>query len=126
MGKKTEKSKQARVPRKASLCERKKTPKKGKGKDKAEQKQQKCEQKQKGNEKATKDRSLPAACAYKPGDFSQERKKFIAESGLPYKLASDMWNRSERRAELLSHLPKSELVRRKFVAPEKKRASKKS
>ena len=104
----------------------KKQQKKGKSKQQKKKKDKKPQkQQQKGSSKATKQRTLPAACTYKPGDYAAERKKFIAESGLPYKQASQAWNTCDRRNELLSHMPHAELVRRRFVISEKKKPSKK-
>ena len=56
---------------------------------------------------------------YKPGNFKEERFKFIYETmkekGIPFKEASKLWIPSARRASLLDGLSKSELQRRRFV-----------
>ena len=66
-------------------------------------------------------------CIYKAGEYSKERKQFIDDlkaSGVKYKEASEQWNNSERRLELLRDMPRSEQVRRRFAAPLGKKSQK--
>ena len=55
---------------------------------------------------------------YKPGEYAQERRKFLAEAGVPYKEACVLWDKSARKAELLSCLSRKELIRRRFLKPD--------
>ena len=57
---------------------------------------------------------------YVPGEYAAERKRFIKETmgaskGISYRDASSMWDESDRRTELLSHMPRKELIRRRFI-----------
>lgn len=56
---------------------------------------------------------------YKPGEFNDERRRFIEEQGLKVgsKEGNRLWVQSERRAELLRYMPHNELVRRRFIPP---------
>ena len=56
---------------------------------------------------------------YKAGEFGQERKAWISnyrkDKGVSFREASDAWNLSDRRAELLASLSPAELKTRRFV-----------
>ena len=110
-GKKTEKKKKKKAsPQKKKKKKKAPTPKK---------KPKKASQTKPQSDAAT------AGCIYKAGDYSTERKEFIAglkATGMKHKEASKQWDVSERRAELLCNMPRSEQVRRRFVAPAKPRA----
>ena len=60
-----------------------------------------------------------APCLYKPGEFKDERKRFIEEQGFTVgsREGNRLWKDSERRAELLRYMPHNELVRRHFIPP---------
>ena len=92
-----------------------------------EPEQQKKKKTNKKKKQATKPKAKPKprvndgaqnGSLYKAGEFSEERKKFIANAGVPYREASALWNSSERRAELLSRMPRKELIRRPFLKPD--------
>ena len=76
-----------------------------------------------GSKKAKKKpppaKALPEDCLYKPGDFSAARKAYVKrimkENSVKYRAASDMWNLSNERAELVASLPIAEQQRRRFI-----------
>ena len=57
---------------------------------------------------------------YKPGEYGDARKRYIAEMrdshACSYREASDWWNTSDERAALLQHMPRKELLRRRFIS----------
>ena len=70
-----------------------------------------------GRQRQVDEPSLP--CLYKPGEFKDERKRFIEEQGFTVgsREGNRLWKESERRAELLRYMPHNELVRRRFIPP---------
>ena len=77
-------------------------------------------QKPRSNTRTTTTTEPSGPCAYKAGDFAEERKAYLAklrESGTSHKEACTMWTASERRAELIQNMSHAEQVRRRFVKP---------
>ena len=67
------------------------------------------------------DNNKPAdpQCLYKPGEFREERFKFInrmkEKKGISYNEAAAMWKTSKKRATLLSGLSESQMKKRRFI-----------
>ena len=93
-------------------------PKQQKKKKKKMDQKKKKETKPKAKPKPRVNDGAQSGSLYKAGEFSEERKKFIANAGVPYREASALWNSSERRAELLRLMPRKELIRRRFLKPD--------
>ena len=95
---------------------KKKGHKKKKGKNKTKSSKT---QAQGGVAKQPKKKAVQStAAAYCPGNFSQERLKFISrlkERGFSHKEASSKWGSSQRRAKLLEGMSHAELKRRRFI-----------
>ena len=95
-------------------------------------KNKKQKKKKRAAQPAKKNKNVEPAKAeslgpYKPGNFSQERIRFMNEAkkeGHTHKVANDMWMASDLRASLLADMPWKEQVRRKFVPPAKPRNKK--
>ena len=70
--------------------------------------------------------SKPAFCKgapvgnYAPGDYAAARKQYIEQNmkwyEVKYKEASDWWNQSDERWQLLKDMPRNEAVRRRFIS----------
>ena len=92
-------------------------------KNKKKKKPSPSKPKKKAAPKAAKKNELPAKCkqygSYAAGDYSAQRKKYIAENmewyECSYREASSWWNESWEREELLKDMPHKEKVRRRFV-----------
>ena len=58
---------------------------------------------------------------YTPGKFAQARRSYIAriKDTCGYREACKRWNNSDEKWELLSEMPHQELVRRRFLPPQK-------
>jgi hypothetical protein len=58
-------------------------------------------------------------CKYAPGSYAKARIEYIQqltrEQNAPFRVASKSWNVSSERAQWLDKLPRSELVRRRFI-----------
>ena len=93
--------------------------KKAKGKSSAKKKAAKqkavCEQKKKN--KAKQRKAKAATGPYKPGQYSEARKKFIADlrqDGMKFRDASNAWATSDAREQLLAGMSEAERKRRRF------------
>ena len=67
--------------------------------------------------KKKKPANVPTDCRYVPGEFSQARLRFIRKrqaKGWTFRDASNFWNSSKTRANMLARLPPSERARRRF------------
>ena len=71
------------------------------------------------NKKDAVDKKAEACGAYKAGEYSSMRKKFIRKlqesQSVSYGDASKAWNESQERAGLLAGMSRSELKRRRFI-----------
>ena len=100
---------------------KKKTPKKKK-KPKAKGKKNK-----KPVEKKPKPKPGTAKAAdgnYVAGGYSKQRMEFIRAAmadGVKFRAASKLWDASAERAHLLEGMSRSELIRRRFIKPDKKK-----
>ena len=103
-----------------SKKKKKKTPKKKKPKAKGKKTKKHPEEKPKPKPGTAK----AANGNYVAGGYSKQRMEFIRAAmadGVNFRAASKLWNASAEREHLLEGMSRSELIRRRFIKPDKKK-----